>query len=37
VDLGFANRAFIGAVSIRPENLVGLDNALRSPVDRILH
>ena len=37
MNLGFANRAFISAVSIRPPNLVGLDDALRSPVDRILH
>jgi hypothetical protein len=37
VNLGFANRAFIGAASIRPPNLVGWDDALRSPVDGILH
>ncbi len=37
MDLDFATRAFMRAVSIRPPNLVGLDDALRSPVDRILH
>jgi hypothetical protein len=37
MDLGFTNRAFIGAASIRPPNLVGWDDALRSPVNRILH
>jgi hypothetical protein len=37
MNLGFTNRTFIGAVSIRPPNLVGLDDALRSPFDRILH
>ena len=37
VDLGFANRTFVNTVSLRPPNLLSLDDALRSPVDRILH
>ena len=41
VDLGFANRTFVGAVSVRPLNLISLDDRvlfagpLRNPLSRL--